>query len=87
MIAWAATANDYLGTLLPGNNGFARSFDVNRATKKNDFRVDLVPRSATVNLVGVARTSTAGRFAYVWEDNRAASSRYDVYTRVGQAFP
>ncbi len=84
VIAWEANTNDATSFT---RNAFARSFDSTGATKKNDFRVDLVPRSATLRSPGVARTLTAKRFAYVWEDNRAGSVRYDVYTRVGQAFP
>ncbi len=45
-----------------------------------------LPRGTWLDAPGVAHTDTAGRFAYVWADNRA-SGLFHAYTRVGQASP
>jgi hypothetical protein len=87
LIVWRGLAN-IGGGPLAAYNAFGRGFDGNRVTKKNDFRVDLVPRGFSLVWPGVVRTATPGRFAYVWQDDRAARNvRYDVYTRVAPAFP
>jgi hypothetical protein len=51
-------------------------------TLKNDFRIDLAPRTTAVRAVRAARGPQQGKFAFAWRDNR--SGHYDVYTRALQ---
>jgi hypothetical protein len=59
---------------------FSRTFNSSGTSLKNDFRIDLAPRTAAARAERLARSSQGGKFAYVWRDNRAG--HYDVYTRV-----
>jgi len=76
VVAWQANLNEPNSW----NAVVAKSFDLQSNIARNDFRVDLAGRGVAVSEVGVARTSQAGVFAYVWRDDR--SGRDEVYTRV-----
>jgi hypothetical protein len=65
-------------------SNFGKSFDLNGAIRKSDFRIDLAGRSLSAAPV-VARNSGAGKFAYAWRDNRAGY--FDVYARVVSSLP
>jgi hypothetical protein len=80
LIAWVSNVN---GTA-PNWSDFGKSFDLNGAIRKNDFRIDLAGRALTA-APRVARNSNTGQFAYGWRDNR--SGHFDVYARVVPSLP
>ncbi len=80
VVTWQGNANDPSAS--PAWSAFARSFNSSLGILKNDFRVDLAGRAATL-ASRTARTAYVGKFAFVWRDNRAG--RYDVYLRAAQA--
>jgi hypothetical protein len=85
LVTWAGNVNSVpalAGTPLTWS-AFGRSFDVNAAVRRKDFRLDLGGR-ATAGAPSVARVCPANSFAYAWRDNR--SGHYDVYTRVAPAW-
>jgi hypothetical protein len=75
-ISWQANVND---TSAVTWNGFARNYDSNAATRKNDYRVDLTPRTSAALAPKVARAQS-GKFSFAWLDSRTGKN--EVYTRV-----
>jgi hypothetical protein len=80
LVVWQGNVNDYANANLW--NAFGRSFDSNANTLINDFRIDLAPRTASVQAPKIARGPQSTRFAYAWRDNRRDGAHYDVYSRV-----
>jgi hypothetical protein len=77
-ISWWANVNDQTGAT---GNVFTKMFNASTATiLKNDFRVDLAPRTAVPLHPRIARGPAVNCYAVAWRDNRAG--HYDVYTRV-----
>jgi hypothetical protein len=77
VITWQANVNDPSANVW---NAFARGFDSGAATLKNDFRVDLAPRTAAVRAPRVARSPFTNTYVGAWRDNRAG--HYDTYARL-----
>jgi hypothetical protein len=84
VVSWQANVNDSTANTW---KGFARTYNRSGTTVKNDFRIDLAPRTAAARSPRAARSSQAGKFVYAWRDNRTSASRYDVYTRVAPSVP
>ena len=75
-ISWWANVNDQ--TDLTGNI-FGKGYNPSASILKNDFRVDLAPRTGLPLHPRIARSPFTSCYTVVWRDNRAG--HYDVYTR------
>jgi photosystem II stability/assembly factor-like uncharacterized protein len=78
-VTYYSTKNDYGAGGIFGNI-FARVYSSAGGSLKNEFRIDLAPRSSRPLQPRVARSSQPSRFVYAWRDDR--SGKYEVYTRL-----